>query len=90
LELSTNFEGNGVGALGVPSGLTRSFEIAVDTVVVRSRVLAQVVDGVNSNAVFRSRVTNSGVVTANLSRQITQRDLLYNLFVMLTLPSKTL
>lgn len=71
MELSTNFEGNGVGALRVPSSLTRSFEIAVDTVVVRSRVLAQVVGGMDSNTIFRSRVTNSGVVTANLSRQIT-------------------
>lgn len=66
LELGTNFESNSVGTLGVPRSLTGSLEVTVDTVVVRSSIVAQVVGSVNSNTIFSSGITNSSVVTANL------------------------
>jgi hypothetical protein len=69
LELGTNFKSNGIRALGIPSSLTGSFEIAVDTVVVRGSILAQVVCGVNGNTIFKSRVTKSSVIATDLAIQ---------------------
>ena len=69
MELGTNFKGNSVGTLRIPSGLTGSFEILVDTVVVRSSIVAQVVGSMNSNTVFSSSVTDSSVVTTNLEEK---------------------
>jgi len=69
LELGTNFEGNSVGTLGVPRSLTGSLEVAVDAVVVRSGIVAQVVGGMNSNTIFSSGITDSSVVTTNLAIQ---------------------
>ena len=66
MELGTNFKGNSVGTLRVPRGLTRSFEVLVDTVVVRSSIVAQVVGSVNSNTIFSSSVTDGSVVTTDL------------------------
>lgn len=67
LELGTNFEGNSVGTLGVPRSLTGGLEVAVDTVVVRSSIVAQVVGSVNGNTIFTSGITDSSVVTTELS-----------------------
>lgn len=69
LELGTNFEGNGVRTLGIPSSLTGSFEIAVDAVVVRGSIVAQVVGGMDSNTIFSSGITDSSVVTTDLFRK---------------------
>jgi hypothetical protein len=66
LELGTNFKSNGIRALGIPSSLTGSFEIAVDTVVVRGSILTQVVGGVNGNTIFKSRVTKGSVIATDL------------------------
>lgn len=66
LELGTNFEGNSVVTLGIPRGLTGSFEVTVDTVVVRGSIVAQIVGSVNSNTIFSSSVTDSSVVTTDL------------------------
>lgn len=66
LELSTNFEGNSVGTLAIPRGLTGGFEVTVDTVVVRSSIVAQVVGSVNGNTVLTSGITDSSVVATEL------------------------
>lgn len=71
LELGTNFEGNSLGTLGVPRSLTGSFEVTVDTVVVRSSIVAQVVGSMNGNTIFSSGITDSSVVATNLTKKNT-------------------
>jgi hypothetical protein len=66
LEFGTNFESNSVGTLGIPSSFTGSFEVTVNTVVIRGSIVAQVVGSVNGNTIFSSSITDSSVVTTDL------------------------
>jgi hypothetical protein len=69
LILGTNFQSNGVGALGVPNSLTTSLNIRAYAVVVRGRENGQGVGGVNGNSILGSSVTEGGVVAGNLAIQ---------------------
>jgi len=69
LVLGTDFQGNSVGALGIPNSLTTSLDVRADTVVVRGGEHGQGVSGVNSNSILGSRVAESSVVTGNLAVQ---------------------
>jgi hypothetical protein len=62
LELGTNFKSNRVSALGVPGSLTRSLDVSVDTVVVRSSKVRKVVGSMDSNGVDGSSVSEGGIV----------------------------
>lgn len=66
LKLGTDLKSNGVAARGIPRGLTGGLEVTVDAVVVRSSIAVEVVQGVDSNGVLGSRVTESGVVAVDL------------------------
>lgn len=68
LEFSTDFESDSVGTLRVPSSLTGGLEVAVDAVVVRSSIVAQVVGSMDGDTVFSSGITDSSVVTTNLQK----------------------
>jgi len=69
LVLGTDFQGNSVGALGIPNSLTTSLDVRADTVVVRGGEHGQGVSGVNSNSILGSRVAERSVVTGNLAVQ---------------------
>jgi len=49
LDLGTDLKGNRVGTLGVPGSLTRGLDVRVDTVVVGSGKVGEVVGSVDSN-----------------------------------------
>ena len=72
LELSTYFKANSIGTLGVPSSLTRGFKISIDTVIVRSSIVVQVVGGMDSDTIVSSRVSDSSIITANLNNTSTE------------------
>lgn len=69
LVLGTDFQSDGVGALGVPDSLTTSFNIRAYAVEVRGRENGQGVGGVNGNSVLGSSVTEGGVVASDLAIQ---------------------
>lgn len=68
LKLGTDFKSNGVGAFGVPGSLTGSLDIRVDTVVVRSGKVGEVVCGMNSNGVDGGRVSEGSIVARDLQK----------------------
>lgn len=68
LKLGTDFKSNGVGAFRVPGSLTGSLDIRVDTVVVRSGKVGEVVCGMNSNGVDGGRVSEGSIVARDLQK----------------------
>lgn len=100
LELGTNLKSNSAVARGVPGSLTRGLKVAVDAVVVGSRVAVQVVESVDGNRVFSSRVAESSVVAVDLQSDVVSASIFLlanHLFhgmiphsLYCTLPSRTL
>jgi hypothetical protein len=69
LILGTDLQGDGVGAFGVPDGLTTSLDIGAHTVEVGSREDGQRVGGMHGDSVLGSTVAKSSVVAGNLAIQ---------------------
>jgi hypothetical protein len=60
-----NLQSNVVGSLGVPAGLCSSFDLRIDSVVVRSRNDAKIVGSSDGSTVFWCIVANGGRVSSN-------------------------